>query len=83
MKSHAQYTVRNIPANIDQSLRARAKASGKSLNEVLVEALTIGAGMAVVPSRDFSSVIGSLSRKEASDLNAEIREQRKIDPRIW
>ena len=44
MKS-MQYTIRAIPPKLDMVLRRRAQKSGKSLNEVLVETLAIGAGV--------------------------------------
>jgi len=34
-----QYTLRNVPAELDEALRARARRTGKSLNEVAIEAL--------------------------------------------
>lgn len=44
MKS-TQYTIRSIPPKLDVALRRRALKTGKSLNEVLVETLAIGAGV--------------------------------------
>lgn len=41
-----QYTIRGIPAAIDNALRARARADGKSLNQAAVAALAEGAGVA-------------------------------------
>jgi len=39
-----QYTIRQVPKEVDRALRARARTSGKSLNEtavaVLAEALS-------------------------------------------
>ena len=40
-----QYTIRSIPPKVDQALRKRSQKTGKSLNEVAVEALTKGAGL--------------------------------------
>ncbi len=34
-----QYTVRKVPAALDKAIRGKARAEGKSLNEVAVEAL--------------------------------------------
>ena len=47
-----QYTVRAVPAKLDVVLRTRAKKNGKSLNEVLVDALAIGAGVSSTASFD-------------------------------
>jgi hypothetical protein len=41
-----QYTIRGIPPAVDQSLRERARRSGKSLNEAAVEALAEATGLA-------------------------------------
>jgi plasmid stability protein len=40
-----QYTLRNIPKKLDQALRKKAKAEGKSLNTVAVELLEQGLGL--------------------------------------
>jgi hypothetical protein len=32
-----QYTIRNIPEQLDQKLRKRAELSGKSLNQIVLE----------------------------------------------
>jgi hypothetical protein len=40
-----QYTIRSIPPKLDSALRHHAKKSSKSLNEVVLEALAIGAGV--------------------------------------
>jgi hypothetical protein len=43
--SKIQYTIRSVPPKVDQALRKKAKKTGKSLNELVVEALTKGAGV--------------------------------------
>lgn len=40
-----QYTIRSIPPKLDEALRQKAQQSGKSLNEVSIEALSRGAGI--------------------------------------
>lgn len=78
-----QYTIRNIPADVDRVLRRRAKELGKSFNQVALEALAAGAAVSLRPKRDFSEVKGSLSRKQAEELEEEIRLQRQVDPDLW
>ncbi len=34
-----QYTIRNIPKPVDAALRRKAKAEGRSLNELVIEAI--------------------------------------------
>lgn len=48
----SQYTIRSVPSKLDVVLRRRAQKTGKSLNEVLIEALTIGAGISPDASFD-------------------------------
>jgi len=84
MQKHTrQYTIRNIPERIDRVLKRRAKETGKSFNQVALEALASGAGEGLKPKRDFSEVVGSLTEKEASRIEAEIRLQRQIDSGLW
>lgn len=59
--SNTQYTIRAVPSKVDQALRKKAQKTGKSLNEVAVEALTKGAGM--TPNATFNDLdwfIGSM-----------------------
>lgn len=53
------------------------------MNEVALNALTIGAGEPPTPKRDLSEIVGSLSEKEARQMDTEIRRQRQIDPELW
>ncbi len=46
--STKQYTVRNVPQPVDRYLRKRAKISGKSLNQVIIEELSDKAGIGKV-----------------------------------
>lgn len=82
-KNSRQYTIRNIPDRVDRELRKRARTSGKSFNQVVLEALSSGAGESLRPKRDFSGVIGSLSVEEAGRIEDEIRLQRQVDPELW
>ena len=43
--NNTQYTIRSIPTKVDQALRKLAKKTGKSLNDVALEALAKGAGV--------------------------------------
>ena len=62
-----QYTIRGILAAVDEALRARARAAGKSLNAVVVDALAAGAGVTAAPRkrRDLSDVAGAWKADEA------------------
>jgi hypothetical protein len=61
-----QYTVRGIPITVDKALRQRARAKGKSLNEVTIEALAEGAGVeARLERRDLSDIVGTWKKDAA------------------
>ncbi len=44
--NNSQYTIRSIPPKVDAALRQQARKTGKSLNEVAIDALAKGAGVA-------------------------------------
>jgi len=78
-----QYTIRNIPAAVDTLLRHRAKEEGKSLNEIALEALVRGIGLAASPlqQRDLADIAGTWKTDRTTD--AVLTEQRQIDPDLW
>jgi hypothetical protein len=78
-----QYTIRGIPEAIDQAVRERARAEGKSLNEVAVEALADGLGLgdADVVRRDLSDVAGTWKRDKAA--LAALADQDRVDEDLW
>lgn len=78
-----QYTIRGIPAAIDQSLRERARRSGKSLNEATVEALAEASGVAGAPRRrrDLSDIAGAWKADKA--VETALAEQDRVDEDLW
>jgi hypothetical protein len=78
-----QYTLRGIPAALDEAIRERAKAEGKSLNEVAVVALAEGLGLGAqdIVRRDLSDVVGTW-RKEAA-VEAALAAQDRVDKGLW
>lgn len=74
-----QYTIRGIPDTLDAALRERARAAGKSLNEVAIEALIKGAGVATTPRqrRNLDDIAGTWKEDKAFD--EAIADQRQID----
>jgi hypothetical protein len=81
--THKQYTLRNIPIEVDRILRLRAKQTAKSFNQVAVEALALGAGKISIPKRDLSFMVGSMTEIEAKKMDTAISEQKKIDRKLW
>ncbi len=78
-----QYTLRNIPSSVDQALKRLARETGKSFNQIAIDALVRGSGQSLIPKRDFSFIIGSLSEADAKALEDSICAQNPIDSRLW
>lgn len=64
-----QYTIRDIPDNLDKALRQAARDQGKSLNEVAIETLARGAGIAedLGRQRDLADIAGTWRKDPAFD----------------
>ena len=82
MKS-IQYTIRNIPAPVDRTLRERAKKHSKSFNQTVVEALKQATGTTEEPTEyhnlDWFIGSGGIGPKEEKAFKA----QRVIDKEAW
>lgn len=78
-----QYTLRGIPVEVDAALRERARAASKSLNEVAIEALAEGVGVAgkARKRRNFEHIAGTWKEDKAFD--EAIADQRQIDEDLW
>ncbi len=78
-----QYTLRNIPQEVDRVLKRKSQETGKSFNQVAIDALTEGTQVRVRSRRDLSDIAGTLLPEEARKLEAEIKRQHQIDPDMW
>lgn len=78
-----QYTIRGIPTEVDEAARERARAEGRSLNEVAVQALAdgLGVGDTLLVRRDLSDVAGKWRKDAAAD--AALRDQDRVDEDLW
>jgi hypothetical protein len=78
-----QYTLRNIPKKVDQALRRKAKVEGRSLNEVALEAIEQGLGIAheAVAHHDLDFLVGTWV--EDPEFDAAVKAQNQIDPELW
>lgn len=78
-----QYTIRNVPEYLDAALRGAARAEGKSLNEVAIEALTRGAGLGEVQCRrrDLDDIAGTWHEDAAFDTA--LAAQDTVDEEMW
>lgn len=78
-----QYTIRNVPDYVDAALRSAARAEGKSLNEVAIDALARGAGIGErrCRRRDLRDIAGSWHDDAAFD--SAIAAQDTVDEEMW
>ena len=78
-----QYTIRNVPRNLDEALRRAARQQGKSLNEVTVETLARGAGIGEERGRqrDLGDIAGTWRKDPAFD--SALAAQDTIDEEMW
>ncbi|MGO8794194.1 MAG: FitA-like ribbon-helix-helix domain-containing protein [Candidatus Sulfotelmatobacter sp.] len=74
-----QYTIRNVPVSLDEALRRQARERGKSVNEVVIEALARGVGVSRRSSRqrDLSDIAGSW--REDAAFDRALSDQQAID----
>ena len=78
-----QYTVRRIPEALDAALRQRARAAGKSLNEVAIDALAEGTGLIGSPRKRRN--LGDVARTWKADkgFEAAVAAQDQVDEDLW
>ncbi|HKR84856.1 MAG TPA: hypothetical protein VJS37_11810 [Terriglobales bacterium] len=78
-----QYTIRNVPTNLDEALRRAAREQDKSLNEVAIEALARGTGITGERGRlrDLSDIAGTWRKDPAFDRA--VAAQHRGDEEMW
>ena len=78
-----QHTIRRIPPALDAAIRDRARAEGKSMNEVAVAALAEGLGITGRPvvRRDLGDVAGTWKKDPA--IERALAAQDEIDESLW
>jgi len=77
-----QYTIRNVSTELDRALKARAKKTGKSVNQVALEALAQSVGKPL-KRRTLRGMPGAWSKREAAQFDRFLKEHRKIDDELW
>jgi hypothetical protein len=77
-----QYTIRNIPSELDRALKARAKRLGKSVNQLALEALSLSVDQPI-KRRSLRGMPGAWSKQEATAFDQFLSEQREIDAELW
>lgn len=79
-----QYTLQDIPDELERALRERAAAEQKSLDAAILDALARGLGVEPTPTlkrRDLTGIAGRNLIDQ--DMQAVFDEQRRIDPDLW
>ena len=78
-----QYTIRKVPNVLDAALRRRAREQGKSLNEVVIEALAMGAGISGESCRqpDLWDIAGTWHSDP--EFDEAIAAQDTVDRKMW
>jgi hypothetical protein len=78
-----QYTIRGVPPAVDEALRARARRSGKSLNQAAVDALADGSGVSGASRRrrHLGDIAGSWKADKA--VAAALEDQDRVDEDLW
>jgi len=78
-----QYTIRSVPEDVDQALRKKARAAGKSLNEIVLDVLSNETSTSSGPKlyHDLDFIIGTWV--EDPEFDKIIEEQRQIDWELW
>jgi hypothetical protein len=77
-----QYTLRNVPPELDRALKAQAKQLGKSVNQVAVEALARSVGQPV-RVRSLRGMPGRWTKKDAAELDRFLVDHRRVDEELW
>lgn len=78
-----QYTIRSIPPAIDRVIKKRAKQTGRSFNQTVIDLLALQTlGTTTLPVNDnFDWLYGADTLDESFDK--EIKELSKIDEKLW
>jgi hypothetical protein len=84
--STKQYTIRNVPQPVDRYLRKRAKISGKSLNQVIIDELSEKAGIgsgSLVDSLDWFIGSGQIGDDVLKALEEDDKIQKDLTRKQW
>lgn len=81
-----QYTIRNIPTSVDRYLRKRARISGQSLNQVIINELSDKAGVGktdLVDSLDWFIGSATMDQATLSALSDDDTIQKELTKKQW
>jgi hypothetical protein len=82
-RAAVQYTVRDVPVQVDRLLRQKAAQEGRSLNQVLRDALVREAGgeAGTVIHDDLDHLAGRW--EEDPEVDRALAEQDRVDESLW
>jgi hypothetical protein len=82
-----QITLRGIDPEIEKKIRRIAKASGKSLNRVVLDIIYQHSGIGKKgegqPAHSLRKLAGGWSKKDAADFLESIKSCEQIDEEMW
>jgi hypothetical protein len=82
-----QITLRGLPVRMEREIRRRAKATGKSLNKVVLElvgaSLDPGGRGGTSGGASLVGLAGGWSREEAREFEKAVRVFEAIDEEMW
>lgn len=81
-------TIHALDKRVERLIRAKAKNTGKSLNQTLKELLASSVGITEESSNDntysdFSEFCGIWDQKQYNDFHAAITDLSQVDPQEW
>jgi hypothetical protein len=80
--STVQYTIRRVPLVVDKAIRKRAKSTGNSFNQTVVDMLSLQTFGTTDPQEEgFDWLFGQNTLDEGFEVA--IREQSHIDETMW
>lgn len=84
-KQSVQYTVRDVPDEIDGLLRESAALEGVSLNQATLHALQrgLGGGPTPVRYRTLRQMVARTPKASTAAWRATLKEQDKTNPEDW
>jgi plasmid stability protein len=75
-------TLTDVPKELDDAIRSRALAQGKSVEQVVLDAIRAGLAITALPvKRDLSEFAGSWVSDP--EVEAALKDQDRIDPEMW
>jgi hypothetical protein len=75
-------TLTEIPKELDDALKLRAKSQGKTIDEVAIEAMRSGLAVPISSKRrDLSEFAGTWVSDP--ELESALKDQDSIDPELW